>query len=131
MMSRVVAWSLLLASCGGSPAAKPDAPAAASRDAAQPVDTHPAPDPLSARMGSAIANVTLGDGWTDLRALAGAMAITGGWTDSLQALPDGDHLRFAYAPQDFRLLRRQHGHGDRGRSSPARPAARSSYSTRR
>ncbi|HEX4417734.1 MAG TPA: hypothetical protein VH165_07535 [Kofleriaceae bacterium] len=59
------------------------------------------PDPWTAPLGPAIAGATLADGWTDLRALPAPLAIQGGWTDSLFALPDGLHLRFAYEPTDF------------------------------
>ena len=103
---RSLAWIALVA-CSSPNAAQPDATRAADAAAIPDASIDAAPDavppldPWTAPLGSALAGVTLADGWTDLRALPAPLAIAGGWTDSLFATPDGLHLRFAYAPMDF------------------------------
>jgi len=79
----------------------PDVAASEDQASATAIQALAAPDPWTASTGAAITGATLGDGWTDLRALPAPLAIQGGWTDSLFALPDGLHLRFAYEPIDF------------------------------
>jgi hypothetical protein len=95
-------WWLVVAACNSAPhTTSQDATVdAAESDAAAPDAAAPL-DPWNQPLGSALAGVTLADGWTDLRALPAPMQIAGGWTDSLFATPDGLHLRFAYQPVDF------------------------------
>jgi hypothetical protein len=95
-------WWLVVAACNSAPrtAAQDATVDAAIPDASRP-DGAAALDPWNQPLGSALAGVTLADGWTDLRALPAPTQITGGWTDSLFATPDGLHLRFAYQPVDF------------------------------
>ena len=71
-----------------------DAPRDAAIDAA-------AVSAWDAPTGAPLSGVTLSDGWQDLRALSPVLEISGGWTDSLFAMPDGRRLLFAYEQTDF------------------------------
>ncbi|HEY1550068.1 MAG TPA: hypothetical protein VGG28_19710 [Kofleriaceae bacterium] len=95
-------WWLVVAACNSTPQLTPeDATIDAAESDAARADAAAPLDPWNQPLGSALAGVTLADGWTDLRALPAPMQIAGGWTDSLFATPDGVHLRFAYQPVDF------------------------------
>jgi hypothetical protein len=64
------------------------------------IDSGPAPDPP---VGVAITGITLGDGWTDPRALA-APINTEGWEDSSYISASGRRLYFGYSRLDYDSL---------------------------
>jgi hypothetical protein len=105
-MSKFAAVIVLVGGCGGGGGGRSDLDARLGDAAADAVidaaiDAAPPPDPWTQTLGDPVDGATLADGWTDLRLLPPPMAISGGWTDSLFALPSGRALRFSYQRDDF------------------------------
>lgn len=92
MKLSILSFAMTLAACGPSPGG-PDADIGDADGA--PADAGPAV-PI---VGAPLAGLTLHDGWTDPRALAGIN--TTGWEDSAFIAPDGRQLYFGYTRLDF------------------------------
>lgn len=88
-------WILCLAALGCKP------PPNASVDAATAIDVAPIDaGAMTPALGASLTGITLFDGWTDPRALAGGVNTTG-WEDSAFIAPGGRRLYFGYTRLNF------------------------------